>query len=342
MILSIGIPTYNRGYVIERTIRHLLNELSPYAEKTELVVVDNCSTDDTVTVCERLLNEGLEFKFVQNEKNLGADGNFKRCVEKASGEFVWLFGSDDVPISGALRNIINKLEGDVDNVVGLSLQYEIKEALNKPSKQKLFTPELTTDVSISRKDLAIDKLKMSAFVKLYLGYFPFVTCNIVRRTNFLDSVKSHSVLGSGGYDFIGLFLNMLKSDSSRWRFISNPAVLCMREDTERDDSGFYGDGAWYAFEINAFLIKIFRSELGHLKTIEKILVKEFVASYIVGDLIRLKLSQASRKRQIEVLSAGSKLLGAKYLFGNLFLLSVLTVPNWILRLIKQLRSKRVT
>jgi glycosyltransferase involved in cell wall biosynthesis len=338
MILSVGIPTYNRGYVIERTIRHLLTELSPYEEKTELVVVDNCSTDDTVSVCKKLLNEGLKFKLIQNEKNLGADGNFKRCVEKSSGEFVWLFGSDDVPISGSVRKIINKLEGDVDNVVGLSLQYEIKEALNKPSKKKIFTPELTSDISISRKDLDFDKAKMLAFTKLYLGYFPFVTCNIVRKNNFINSLNLNTVLGSGGYDFIGLFLNMLKSETSCWRFVSDPAVLCMREDIERDDSGFYGDGAWYAFEINAFLIKIFRSELGNLKSVEKILVKQFVSSYIVGDLIRLKISQAPIKRQMEVLNAASKLLGAKYLLGNLFLLSVFITPTCVLRIVKRIRN----
>lgn len=64
----------------------------------EIIVVDDCSTDDPLSVVEEI-GGGL-VRYERNPLNLGAIGTFNRCVELASGEFVHLLHGDDLILPG--------------------------------------------------------------------------------------------------------------------------------------------------------------------------------------------------------------------------------------------------
>jgi len=89
-LVSICIPTYNRANSIGDTIK---SALSQTYENIEVIVVDNASTDKTEEVVNSFDDPRLSY--VRNRRNLGLFGNFNRCIELYSGEFLHILHSDD-------------------------------------------------------------------------------------------------------------------------------------------------------------------------------------------------------------------------------------------------------
>jgi glycosyltransferase involved in cell wall biosynthesis len=73
------------------TLRCILNQTY---QNLEILVVDNASSDNTV----RLLGQVTDPRLViqKNERNIGAEANFSRCIELASGEYIAIFHADDL------------------------------------------------------------------------------------------------------------------------------------------------------------------------------------------------------------------------------------------------------
>jgi len=90
---SVTVPSYNSAKYIEETLNSVLIQ-DPGLDEMEIIVVDNCSTDDTRQVVERV-GKGRVI-FYLNEKNLGPHGNFNRCIEKAKGKYIHMLHSDDI------------------------------------------------------------------------------------------------------------------------------------------------------------------------------------------------------------------------------------------------------
>jgi hypothetical protein len=117
-LLSVGIPTYNRARLLESALRSLVSQVREAGEKVELIVSDNCSTDDTADVV-RKARELVPIRYRRNDRNLGLARNVLGIAnELATGEFVWMIGDDELVMPGAVRRILGVLEkhSEVDYV----------------------------------------------------------------------------------------------------------------------------------------------------------------------------------------------------------------------------------
>lgn len=83
-------------------------------DQIEIIVSDNCSTDDTEEIVCTAISDGFECVYNKNIKNLGMDGNFVTCFKMAKGKYVWLLGDDDPIIPNALSKIVKQLSGEED------------------------------------------------------------------------------------------------------------------------------------------------------------------------------------------------------------------------------------
>lgn len=89
--VSICIPTYNNADVIGATLEGILNQTY---RNLEVVIVDDASTDDTIKIIEKY--KDARIKLWQNDRNLGMAGNWNRCVELASSQYIKLVCADDI------------------------------------------------------------------------------------------------------------------------------------------------------------------------------------------------------------------------------------------------------
>jgi len=90
--VTIMISTYNQSKFVSQAIESALAQDYP---NLEIVISDDCSTDDTPKLIENYLKES-KIKFFRNEKNLGMTLNFRKLLyECASGEWVVHLDGDD-------------------------------------------------------------------------------------------------------------------------------------------------------------------------------------------------------------------------------------------------------
>lgn len=98
-LVSICLPTYNAGKTVMSTLQSVLNQTY---QNLEILVVDNASTDSTLSLLQQITDPSLVVH--RNERNIGAEANFSRCIELASGEYIAIFHADDL----YLPNMVEK------------------------------------------------------------------------------------------------------------------------------------------------------------------------------------------------------------------------------------------
>lgn len=90
-LVSICIPTYNRVDALKRCVDSIVRNKYYNPESIEIVISDNCSTDETQTYIQSLvINNNYNILYNRNESNIGGDMNFIKVLSIAHGDFVKL------------------------------------------------------------------------------------------------------------------------------------------------------------------------------------------------------------------------------------------------------------
>lgn len=91
-LVSIIMPSYNTGSFISETIESVLAQTY---SNWELIIVDDCSRDDTDDVVSRYLSDD-RIRYMKNEVNSGAAVSRNRALRKAKGKWIAFLDSDDL------------------------------------------------------------------------------------------------------------------------------------------------------------------------------------------------------------------------------------------------------
>ena len=109
-MISVIIPSYNRSKTIERSARSVLNQT---IKDLELIIVDDCSTDDSKSVIESIHDNRLIY--IKLPINSGACVARNRGIEEAKGEYIAFQDSDDEWVEDKLEKQLKALlENNVD------------------------------------------------------------------------------------------------------------------------------------------------------------------------------------------------------------------------------------
>ena len=162
MKVSIAMATYNGG-------KYLREQLDSFLAQTrlpdELVITDDCSTDDTLAILEEFAASApFEVRWERNEENLGYTGNFNKALMKATGDLVFLSDQDDAWFPEKLE----RME---------------RYALDDPEALVVMNDAALTDGSLN--DTGLTKLGQIASAGLSESSFVMGCCAAVRR-EFLD------------------------------------------------------------------------------------------------------------------------------------------------------------
>ena len=90
-LLSIVIPNYNNSKYLDDCVGGILKQTY---RPLEVLLVDDCSTDDTDIVVGRIKDPRI--KYIKNEKNSGAAVSRNRALRAANGRWVAFLDSDDL------------------------------------------------------------------------------------------------------------------------------------------------------------------------------------------------------------------------------------------------------
>src|SRR5476649_2579474 len=92
-LVSIALCTYNGARFLSQQLDTLVNQTY---RPIEIIVVDDCSTDDTFAILTEYAGRYPNFKIYRNDVKLGFTANFEKAVKLCTGDLIALCDQDDL------------------------------------------------------------------------------------------------------------------------------------------------------------------------------------------------------------------------------------------------------
>jgi glycosyltransferase involved in cell wall biosynthesis len=104
-LVSVVIPTYNRGYVLPKAIKSVLNQTY---RRIEVIVVDDGSSDDTGKLIEDL--KRCEVFYIRHDSNRGEAAATNTGIRNSRGQFITFLDSDDEMLPEKVARQVKEME----------------------------------------------------------------------------------------------------------------------------------------------------------------------------------------------------------------------------------------
>ncbi len=178
-VISVALASYNGADFIIEQLESLRSQTLP---ATQVVICDDCSTDDTVNLIRDYISDKklIGWSVEVNETNLGFASNFAKALSKCSGDYVFFSDQDDIFMPDKFEKMVRVMEENT----GISLLC---------SEYKLFqtgdeTPEYAKNYA--RNNLnngSLEKVNLSA----YTMFIRSLGCVMCVRKKFADSIQKY-------------------------------------------------------------------------------------------------------------------------------------------------------
>ena len=125
MTVSVALATYNGEKFLKLQLDSVLNSTR---QPDEVVIIDDCSTDKTAEIIKKYIVEhNLDWKFSVSSSNSGYKRNFYNCLEKCTGDVIFLCDQDDLWYSEKIAEITAIFEND-PQVLGVNSSFDMINA----------------------------------------------------------------------------------------------------------------------------------------------------------------------------------------------------------------------
>ncbi len=106
-LVSIAMTTYNGEKYLSAQLDSILNQTY---KNLEIIICDDCSTDDTRQILTNYSKKDSRIKLFFNDKNLGYSKNFQKAISLCTGNFISLSDQDDIWIPEKISLGINNIQ----------------------------------------------------------------------------------------------------------------------------------------------------------------------------------------------------------------------------------------
>jgi hypothetical protein len=135
MSVTICIPTYNQADYVEASIRSAVNQAF---QPKKIIVSNDCSTDNTAEILDRLEKEIDILEVYHQDKNLGIERNPDTCLRMATTKYVVRLDSDDLLEENYVYELFTALEANPKAGYAHGMVQEIDENGSPLRIRKLF------------------------------------------------------------------------------------------------------------------------------------------------------------------------------------------------------------
>jgi len=125
VFVTIGLPVFNGEKTIKKSIESLLNQTHT---NFEIIISDNCSTDNTLNICRTFAEKDSRIKIFEQNKNMGINWNYNFVLNKTESEFFLWAAADDIKLESFLKENLEELILNKKIVCSISkvIRYGIK------------------------------------------------------------------------------------------------------------------------------------------------------------------------------------------------------------------------
>jgi glycosyltransferase involved in cell wall biosynthesis len=167
MRVSVCLASYNGSQFIQPQIASILAELD---KNDELIVVDDCSQDDTYQIIEQINDNRISLS--RNATNVGVIKTFSCAIEKAQNDVIFLSDQDDIWVKGRKARMLCLFEESSVNVIATNyslIDYEGNQIAG------------TLESELCEED---DLRWKRNITKIFLGKMNYYGCAMAFRTSF--------------------------------------------------------------------------------------------------------------------------------------------------------------
>lgn len=198
-ILTIAIPTYNRANLLNLSLLRIIDAVKGYEDDVEIVVSDNCSTDDTANVVKNA-QRVFPIRYFKNAENIGFNYNYIKLIDNyALGEYCWVIGDDDCLYSNAIKEIFAVLKSN-ENLSCIYAKFDFKK--EEEVLQEGFS-KVAPNVTVPGKRCAFEELisKVGAPGNLMLTFIS----SMIFKTDLMKSIDKSFIAKESWETFYNLF-----------------------------------------------------------------------------------------------------------------------------------------
>ena len=107
--IGVIVPNYNSGIYIKKCLDSLLEQ---EYKVNEIIVVDDCSTDESTKIVKEYTEKNDNIILLENGKNMGVSYSRNKGIENAKSEYIMFCDSDDWYEKQATKRMMEKVEKD--------------------------------------------------------------------------------------------------------------------------------------------------------------------------------------------------------------------------------------
>ncbi|PVH25834.1 glycosyltransferase family 2 protein [Sphingobacterium corticibacter] len=123
--VSVIVPNYNHAPYLEQRVNSILNQTY---QDFELIIMDDCSSDESRSVIDQYANHPKVSHIVYNEKNSGSTfKQWEKGIALAKGEWIWIAESDDWAEPNFLEELISQTNGSPNTNLAFTQLYLVQE-----------------------------------------------------------------------------------------------------------------------------------------------------------------------------------------------------------------------
>lgn len=127
-LVTVVIPTYNCAYSLSRAIESVLNQTY---QNTELIIVDDCSTDNTEEIVKKLSDSRIQY--IRHPENRGVSAARNTGIKNSKGDFIALLDHDDEYLPKKIEKSLKVFKNAPENV---GMVWSNLWNVNKEKKEK--------------------------------------------------------------------------------------------------------------------------------------------------------------------------------------------------------------
>jgi glycosyltransferase involved in cell wall biosynthesis len=192
MRLSILVPVYNEKAVVETSLAKVLAAPLPEGVGREIILVDDCSTDGTSAILDRIVDANPDITLIKKPVNQGKGAAIRTAIQHATGDFCLVQDADlEYDPNEYSRLLKPLLDGHADAVFG-SRYLAAEQTRVLPFWHSLMNKGLTTlsnmfcnlnltDMETCYKVFRTDLLKSIPIRSDRFGFEPEITMKASKR-----------------------------------------------------------------------------------------------------------------------------------------------------------------
>lgn len=138
-LVSIALCTYNGEHFLAEQLESILQQTY---NQLEIVIVDDCSTDDTVSVIKKYIAKDNRIIYYKNSTNLGYNKNFEKAISLCNGTYVAIADQDDIWAANKIELMLSKWPQRSKFIFSLSGSFNDADFENRTDAPTVFYSDI--------------------------------------------------------------------------------------------------------------------------------------------------------------------------------------------------------